>query len=279
MIQRPEGSLRDNFSSVCADDKYNTVIVELQNPTDEAIAAFKKTVIDSPAVTFRKSRGVIVPCATNIYCGSEVQEIDTAPPGYYNQSSVGYRVYKNTDQSIICAGHQFNSVGLGAYIGFNYVGMCYATSISTSPTSCDAAYVNISNSNYTPSNSTAFVNDTAKVIINTPAYGDTVYKVGQRTKRTTGIVTDSSVTSINLKDDNGVVIAQITDTIRAESPTGVAFVGQGDSGGLLYDCWSYTCGIATACNDDISSGPPVIGTVGYFSKAANIQGKFLCYRY
>ena len=189
MAHRPEERFGHNLATAYASEDDNVVFVELQDPTDEAIAAFKKTVIDSPAITFKKSRGLVVPYASGIWCGDEVRLAPYPPYGY---GSVGYRVYNSSySLGLITAGHVFNSSGKSAYMGSDYLGSCLNFSLYGSGSNCDAAFVNITNANYVMENVVRFTSSPIQSLPGTlysPFKYETVFKSGQATGYTEGEV-------------------------------------------------------------------------------------------
>ena len=276
MMQRPKGSMLDNFVLVAADEKHNTVVIELKDPTEEAVKAFKKNVIDSPALSFKKTQGVPTPYA-DINPGSEIRYYAYPYAPSYDSGSVGYRVSNPpyTSQGIITAGHLFSSTGMYAYVGTTQAGGCSYCSLNE-PTDCDAAMLTIfSFSGYTPVNAlpSGYPNSSSinTSLVSSFYVDQIVYKYGQGTGWTAGYLVD--FINVYLDIAPGLTVL-VQDVLRASTKSSAIMAGPGDSGCFLADLTtSNTCGICLG-------GPlPYANPEGWFSKATNIYARFGCSRY
>ncbi|MDR3053468.1 MAG: S1 family peptidase [Coriobacteriales bacterium] len=256
LMQKKDDALSDNFVGFYLDDRDNRIVVELLDIGEKALSLFKKCIMDSPALVFRKAIGRCEFTA-NVNCGSGMTSSSSG-------ISVGYRVKKSSTLNyIVTAGHGFSSTGTSAKacIGGTEVGYCTARAMSN----CDAALVAIQNPNYTAVNtlnySTAYSLGT---LVTAATVGATITKEGVTTQ-----ITSRTCTSTNFTGN--FTTGTITDLILVERPTGNPMAQPGDSGGVTYSTARTTVGITTA----------YLGTtnVGIFSKASNINSSFSTSRY
>jgi hypothetical protein len=253
--RKENGAILDNFVGFYLDDRDNRIVVELLDVSDDAVAVFKKQVMDSPALVFNKAAGRVVP-DINVNCGSGISRYSSG-----GVASVGYRVKKNSVTNyIITAGHNFTSTGTGAkaYIDGAEVGYCTARVMSN----CDAALVRITNSSYTATN---ILNDSPAyslgTLVTAATVGATIFKEGIASENTSGtcIATNASTGSI-------------TDVIWVENPSGDPMSQPGDSGGVVYSITKTTVGIVLGHLENQNY-------IGVFSKASNINSALSVSRY
>lgn len=245
-----------NFVSVGLDEAANRVIVELQDISDDAVLAFKRSIIDSPVIQFHESHDQFVSFAS-VNPGSEIISNNGA-------ASLGYRVSKSDGlKYIIGAGHSFPN-GAAAYTATYTLGFCRASNVSGD---CDAALIEITNTNYSATNTVQGTSITlAPNATITLPQGATVQKSGKATGVTAGSIIS---TSVSYKTDNGNILTDITE---AKTLTGVAIAGRGDSGGIVYAYSSPTYYAAGIVQGGATSSTSSLTM--FYSKATRINTKF-----
>jgi len=262
MTQRVDHYLLENLVSVSANERSNSVVVELLDASEEAIKAFRQSIIDSPALVFRKVAGRPVPCV-NVNPGDEIYHKDASNIKHYG--SVGYRVSHNSTASIITAGHVFTGTTLLAHVDSTPVGFSRDYVISGN---VDAALVGISGSN-TPTNTIIYsgITGTLSTVITEPTLNAIAYKRGHVTFTTVGTVTKTSTTETVRYTGGNVTLTNQIEVLASSGIMG----NDGDSGGVLFNSDKYTQGIYIAGS--------FLRTYGYFTKAGSIQSHFSVYRY
>ena len=306
MAHGPKDACRGNLARVGANEKLNKVVVELEDLTDEAIKTFKKNVIDSPALTFRKSRGKAVLYTSPVYLGDEVRRYVTYPTNYF-YGSIGYPAYiydSYTDEytdGFVTAGHLFPSVNMNAYMGSDVMGKSLSVDYYDGSYS-DSALIEITDPFYGISDivltyglAPQFGLSPFTILSNTLCplneLDEILHKSGVTTELTSGEVTETGI-SFELKDKYGNVYWTTNDTVEVTSlDPKVAIAGGGDSGGPLFCsnwrkhglvanhqayvrlCGITTGGLANLPNPLYPNDPTKNdrGTVGNFSKASNIR--------
>ena len=241
-IDNPASAISANFNSYALLDGENRVVVYLDEYNQERIAEFKKNVIDSPAIEFEKSAGKFKD-EINVNAGSTI----TSSLG---TGSVGYRVKRNNINGIVTAGHVVN---LNAYVakdGTNFA-KCTARQYSGS---VDAAYCEITNSNYVPTNTLEGTSNTLSTTTSAPGVGTVINKIGAATGHTSGTIlsTNASWTV------NGVTFTNLTSADYTSA--------NGDSGGVVY---SYVSSTNTRYTLGIHKGAS--GSTRYYVKASLIN--------
>ena len=103
-----ENVKKSNISAVYIDVIENTVVVELEKCDNEEIKSFKKSLIDSPLITFQKATKGIVKTAT-YNAGAALN----AGAG----GTIGYRAKLGSTNGFVTAGHavMYNGNTLGSY--------------------------------------------------------------------------------------------------------------------------------------------------------------------
>jgi hypothetical protein len=110
----PNAELTNQVTSYFLDERESSIVVEIEGMNDNNVKAFKKGIIDSPALSSRESAGRIE-ALVNINPGSRVT-------GTAASISVGFRVGAGGYTHIISAGHGFNSTGDYAYVSGTHIG-------------------------------------------------------------------------------------------------------------------------------------------------------------
>lgn len=211
-----EDEFADKFNYFMLSDFSNKIVVEFEELTDENIAEFKQKVTDNGSVSFAKSKG------------EDIEDVSLKPGAQISKSgssaSIGYRVKRNGVEGIVTAGH-FASIGDSITYSGTTFGKCTDSVYSGA---VDAAFIEITNSDYTPSNT---INDTSNALsttISEPGVGTVINKSGMKTGATSGKVISTNVTWTI----NGVTFTNLTSAdYSADS---------GDSGGVVYSYISST---------------------------------------
>lgn len=60
LLTKPKSAINANFTMACVRDDKNQIIIELEELTDSKIDEFKRMVMDSPAIVFKKSSGRVI---------------------------------------------------------------------------------------------------------------------------------------------------------------------------------------------------------------------------
>lgn len=249
-LENPNDPIACNFNIFWLSDRFNNIVVELDEINEEQIELFKENVLDSPMITFKESSGIPVK-EVNIYPG---QQISTSSA----HGSMGYRAKINEIVGIITAGHlapvnttiNINGTNIGTVI------------VRQESGSVDAEFVEITNSNYTPTNTLNGTTNTLSTTTSQPGAGTVINKSGFATGATSGRVLDTNVT-VTL---DGITHTNLTSADYSS--------GAGDSGGIVYSYISatntrYTLGIHCAA----------VGSTRYYIKADEINTSFGASRY
>lgn len=249
-LKNPNDSVSNNFNIYWLSDRDNNIVVELNEMSEEQINRFKKTVIDSPIITFKASSGTPVK-EVNVNPG---QKISTSTAN----GSMGYRAKKNNVVGIVTAGHL---ASLNTTININGTNIGKVTARQESG-SVDAAFVEITNSSYTPTNTLNGTTNTLSTTTSKPGVGTVINKLGFSTGATTGKVLSTNVT-VTL---DGITHTNLTSADYSSSG--------GDSGGIVYSYVSstntrYTLGIHCAA----------VGSTRYYIKADEINSVLGTSRY
>lgn len=249
-LKNPNDSVSNNFNIYWLSDRDNNIVVELNEMSEEQINRFKKTVIDSPIITFKASSGTPVK-EVNVNPG---QKISTSTAN----GSMGYRAKKNNVVGIVTAGHL---ASLNTTININGTNIGKVTARQESG-SVDAAFVEITNSSYTPTNTLNGTTNTLSTTTSKPGVGTVINKLGFSTGATTGKVLSTNVT-VTL---DGITHTNLTSADYSSSG--------GDSGGIVYSYVSstntrYTLGIHCAA----------VGSTRYYIKADEINSALGTSRY
>lgn len=217
-------NLSESIVTVGVYEQYNKVIVRLKNCNDEKINLFKSLISNSDAIMFENANE-FKNTATTLYTGSRIYvQTDSGRPG----CSIGFRCrilaangsYYN---GFMTAAHG-NSAGDAVYYNNTYIGHILAW-YNANNGKVDAAFVYVSNSNYSPSNTLHRGLGTlvSGAYVNSYQVGRTVYMIGSTSAYRSGKIISSSVDTFS--DDN----VNILDCVEVD-----CICRDGDSGGVVY---------------------------------------------
>ncbi len=246
---KPSDPVSKNFNSYALLDGENKIVVYLDEYNRERIAEFKKSVIDSPAIEFKKSIGKVTP-EINVNAGSAITSTMAG--------SVGFRARLNGVNGIITAGHVAN---LNAYVqksGTNFA-QCTARQFSGS---VDASYCKITNSNYAPTNTLEGTSNTLSTTTSLPGVGTVINKIGSSTGHTSGKILSTNASATY----SGVTFTNLTTADYSSAP--------GDSGGIVYSYISST-NTRPTLGIHVAAG----GSTRYYVKASQINSALGTSRY
>lgn len=246
--------IADNFNSYALLDAQNRIEVRLDEYSEEKIQEFKDNVLDSNMIVFVEANGPIEDLV-NLNAGCKIND------GTY-AGSMGYRARRNGVDGIVTAGHV---IGAGQTLYYDATNTAIGTcNVSFSGNGTyDAAFCQITNSNYTPTNTLWGTSNTLSTTISEPGVGTFVNKIGYASGHTDGYITSTNATMTNT---SGVTR---TNMVEVE-----CYATNGDSGGIFYSYVSstntrYTLGIVSAGD----------GTYTYYSKANVINSALGTSRY
>lgn len=211
-----DNNIANNFNLYWLSDEDNCIYVELDDLNNETVEKFKEEVCDSNAIKFKESTGEFVK-QTNIKAGRRLTCNGIG-------GSVGYRVKRNGNVGFITAGHM-GSTGDTIKIGGTAVGTIKARQESGS---VDAAFVQVTNDDYTPVNTINGTSNKLSTTISEPGVGTVINKSGASTGITSGKVLSKNVT-ITL---DGIIQTNLTSASYESAG--------GDSGGTIYSYISST---------------------------------------
>lgn len=245
-INKKNPAAQKNFNIFSLMDQQNRVVVELNEYSDAKIAEFKSQVLNSPAITFVKSKGQMkLEVDLNPGCKADLNAAGT------NFASYGFRARRNSDLAVgmVTAGHAIG-VGQTLYQGGTAIGTCSASQVAGS---ADAAFVPITNPlAYVPSNILCSSTSTLSNVIYAPPVGSSITKLG------VGGSATGSVLNINttwVSPFNGNTLTNMTRANYISSP--------GDSGALIY-------GTISSANRPAGIHTGELAGDRYFTKAAQI---------
>lgn len=181
-LSNPDSEVAKNFNQYALKDSDNSIEVLLDDYSDDQIELFKKEVCDSEAILFDKG-GEAVDTATNVNAGDKC----SSQRGW---ASVGYRVKKDGKVGIVTAAHFAQSNDNLAYNGSDFSKCVYRVNSG----SVDAAFCEITDSNYAPTNTLSGTNNTLSTTISEPGVGTVINKIGAKTNQTSGKVTSTNST-------------------------------------------------------------------------------------
>jgi streptogrisin B len=224
----------------------NEVTVELDEFNDAKIAEFKKFVMNSPAITFRKSPG-------------KAQLEGLIQPGClaatsFDESSYGtytFRAKRNSDGVVgmVTAGHVI-PVGGSVWTDGVYTGSCTQ---SHQGGSVDAAFIRVENTSITtPSNFLCGpTNDNLSTSTSRPVLGATVNMRGATTGYSSGTIAGEAIT---YTFDGNITYTNLTTANYSSN--------KGDSGGIIYTYFS-----STNTRYSVGLHMAAVGTTRFFCKA------------
>lgn len=219
--------LRDNVSIFGIESQDNIVSVGLKNFTPQTITAFKQKICSHPAIKFVEC-GEIQFTSTTMTAGGEIKNKSKG-----TAASMGYRARTNDGKiGIVTAGHFIAKNQILSSPSNIAIGQCLYSRDRDGL--LDAAFCQITNPDYTPSNQIAFSNnptvDTLSVDLAQPPTGYTINMVGFKSKRKSGTVADQSRDIIT--EENGLILR--------DAMLMTCLPDSGDSGGIVY---AYTSSI------------------------------------
>lgn len=229
--------LLDSYVEIWIDDMENRVVVNIEDLTDEKVATFKEYITDDENVVLENS-DTIEYDATAWKLGRAIYRYKSTSGStvYSSKYSTGFRCKYLVSSGIyyygfVTSAHGGNTVGKVIYANgacSTSLGKIVARKYSGS---VDAAFVRLTNSNYSISNQVLYKNssgDTGGKTLNTSYHmeyatvGSTIYKSGAATYLTSGEVISSSC-SITV---DGTTFTHIIKTDYKSAG--------GDSGGVVY---------------------------------------------
>lgn len=265
--KNPYSSVSQNFYSYSISDKDNRIKVYLEEYTEEQVRLFKNDVIDSPAIEFVESNGILVLCSSPIRVGAGISAASNDAIG-----SIGYRAkYVNagvTKYGFVTCAHVIPSgddVKYGQTIIAKSDSKRWKHSGSVDATFCE--YKN----GYTISNKINMTNDTLSRETAYAGQGTTIHKCGVRTSLTDGKVVESTVNY-----NNGTISLTNVTKIKFDIPEYGA--NAGDSGGIVFGMSNnVTFGILFAIEINKTTKLPT--GVAWYIKAPVINSEFGIERY
>lgn len=224
-------ALTDNMLEVSIDQERNAIVVSLEFVTDEAKAQFEKYYGYS-GVIFEEGEKDIEE-ATLLKLGRAIYNSDGS------RGSIGMKAcYINsageTIKGFVTAAHLVDNVGDFVYIDSSAQTKIGKVTKRKYKDNMDAAFIKVTNSNYTPSRKVYYADSKGTVsdkyvlgtgFLSETYVGETIYKSGSTTYLTKGkiISTDKTVKSTDID-------AVLTDLWQADYVS-----AGGDSGGAVFD--------------------------------------------
>ena len=243
-----------SISTFYVSDRDNSVVVELDSIDIKQIEHFKKEVIDSPIIVFEPSSGSVTLMA-NIDAGRKIN-------GNLGGGSMGYRAKRGGKNGFVTCQHVASS---GTVSGTGTLAGAIGTvAQSVLGGNVDCAFVETVSA-HTPTNTLNGLSSTISTSISSPGVGTIIYKNGDTTGLTSGIILS---TNASISHPTGGIIKNQTKTDCHASG--------GDSGGIVYqgDTSRSTLGIMVGA---AWNNPPNMDT--YYSKANEINTALGCSRY
>lgn len=239
----------NNFNYYWLSDKDNNIVVETSDMSEGAIEAFKEQVSDSPMIVFKQCSGPMVP-EISMKPGQSIKTVGSG--------SMGYRAKKGSKVGFVSAGHMGN-LNDTVYVGNTAVGKITSKQASGK---VEATFIEITNSNYTPSNTINGTSNTLSTKTSKPGVGTVINKCGASTGATSGkiISTNATITV------DGTTFTDVTTADYSSAP--------GDSGGIVYSYVSSTNTRYTLGTHSFSDG-----TTRTFIKADNTNSALGLTRY
>ena len=242
-----------NINHFALYDDQNRIVVSLFDASPEKIEEFQNTVSNSPALIFEEDSSIIT-STSSVKPGDELQNSNR---GTY--ASMGYRAKLDGKAGFVTSAHFAylnNNISIDGTTIANVTERNYSGS-------ADAAFCEITNSNYTPSNTISGTSNTLSTTISEPGVSTHINMVGCTSGHLDGYVTSSDATA---RGSGGVVFTNLTEADFLSSP--------GDSGGIVY---SYIGSTETRLTIGIINGSNSEHT--YISKANEINNALGTTRY
>lgn len=245
-----DNEIAHNFNAFWLSDEENCIFVELSDFNEASVQAFKENVCDSDVIKFKESSGE-AEAETNINAGRKIETSSA-------YASVGYRVKRNGNVGFVTAAHLGN-VDTNISVNGTVVGKIKKRQRSGS---VDAAFVRVTNDDYTPTNTLQGTTNKLSTTISEPGAGTVINKLGASTGATTGKVLSTNAT---LTVD-GITHTNLTSADYKSAP--------GDSGGTIY---SYISSTNTRLTLGIHCAAS--GSTRYYVKAKRINAALDTSRY
>ena len=216
------------------DAQKNKVVVAMIDCNDQKIAKFKSEIMDSPIIIFEHADSYPLVESYPIQPGEEIRPGSTYSAAH---GSIGYRAKdRSGNKGIVVSGHVIPNGG-SLFYNNQQIGVCVDYMQGSS---IDAAFCQITNSFYEPSNVTIYGNVSLYANVSLLFQGQVAYKEGYVTNKTNGVV---QKTNLNVKFKQMIApnqfryfeLSNITST-RYKSD-------EGDSGGIVYNSAGWICGI------------------------------------
>ncbi|MVT12122.1 chymotrypsin family serine protease [Chitinophaga tropicalis] len=234
-----------NLTAWALMDAENRIVVELEDYNDQKIEEFKRSILNSPAIEFRKSAGrITLEASLDPGCKAAVNVSGTS------YGSFAFRARRTSDskKGMVTAGHVV-SVGGTIYYSGSSIGTCSA---SIQSGSVDAAFVPVNDTvAYTPSNTLCGTATVLSTSTSLPGTGTLVNMRGATTGTSSG-----NIISTNASTTTAAGISYTNLTSADYTSAG------GDSGGIIY---TYVSASNTRFTVGLHLGAS--GTTRYFTKA------------
>ncbi|WP_164123120.1 S1 family peptidase [Sphingobacterium sp. xlx-130] len=257
-----KSAIVENISVFSLMDSENRIVMELKDIGETKINEFKASVLNSPAIIFKKSEGEPM-FESSLQPGQSISS-------YLKVGSIGFRAKRISDgkEGVVTAGHVIRQAEAAFYENSNsiIIGGCYKTQIEGT---IDAAFVTIFNPAYAASNLLwGTASDLLSVSTSQPGAGTVVNKIGYVTNHTSGVILST----------NASWPAPLNNNIITDMTTATYTSAKGDSGGIVY---TYISATGTRPTVGIHTGSQTVGSTktAYFTKADNILTTFGLARY
>jgi streptogrisin B len=241
------------FSKYSILDDKNRIRVVLNQLNEKNIQLFKNEVYDDACIEFVQSESPITPIATDMYCGGAVVANNSI-------GSMAYRARRAGKDGIITAAHVCKSTASGSNTvqygsSSTIMGYCRVRQYSGS---VDAAFVEVTNSSFKPTNKILLTANTLSTTCENPGKGTVVYRAS-RGGSASGKITDTNATV-----SNGTVI--LTNVTEAQFVSAA-----GDSGGLVYNY--------NSSRNTVGIMQSISGSKSYYTKATLANSALSASRY
>lgn len=183
-LNNNNNNIANNFNSYYISDIENAVIVNLEDINEEKINEFKKNVVESPAIIFKKASGENID-QISVNCGEKI----TSSRG---SASLGYKAKIGTTVGFFTAGHAAYVGDIVKHDGTD-IGECTKSQYGGT---VDAAFFKV-NSSTTITNIINGTSNTLSTQISEPGVGTTINFNGQYTKKSGKILSTNYSMSID----------------------------------------------------------------------------------
>ena len=246
-------------------DITNRVQFDLLDCSEANIQKFKRTIKDSPMLSFEKANGKLKLTSetTPITPGTRIENAKGSG------ASVGYRAMKSGEEGFLTVGH-FVKKGDKVKLNGVEIGVCEASEFSGN---LDAAWIKVTNKEYSPSTETSFGDRLSTQTIATPTVGIYVNMTGHKSGLQRDKVLQNNINgNYTYEDENGD-----EQKTKVQNLTKAAYKCQkGDSGGVVYTDDGALAGLQSGGSDKITETQ---FSVSYFCKSKYIQSGLGVYLY